>query len=297
MVEKWSGMQAIRLWLRCPVSNWRLDHQHLHLQALETDSLLHALHRHQERQEAALSFSVAHMVAVQASALGTHLVARVVGKLRCRAFTACTAQHSRQAAATLAPPPAWRIPPRCRAFSPATRCDDCSAPALCVETILPASILSCLVSPLRRLGSQVLHAGGAVRLRAWDSRAEGLVRACGSATASARAHTSAAASAHASAHASAPPARDARRAVSRAGSNPEAAGSEKGWPQAVLGMLVAAGLVLALAVAPPQASARQLAAVEAAPATLEMKACLAQHRTTSWTGACMCAARAHTCWQ
>ena len=58
----------------------------------------------------------------------------------------------------------------------------------------------------------------------------------------------------------------------------------------MLGMLVAAGLVLALAVAPPQASARQLAAVEAAPATLEMKACPVQHLTTSLTGACMCVA-------
>lgn len=143
---------------------------------------------------------------------------------------------------------------------------------------------------LRRLGSQVLHTGGAGRLRAWDSRAEGLVRVCGSAAASARAHTSAAASAHASTGT----AWEGRRAGSRAGSNPELLGSAKGWSQAVLGMLVAAGLVLALAVAPPQASARQLAAVEAAPATLEMKARPAQCYLASLTEACMFAAGSST---
>ena len=137
------------------------------------------------------------------------------------------------------------------------------------------------MSPLRRLCSHVLHTGGGARLRAWDSRAEALVRACGGAAAPARVHSSAAPSSHASAT----PARDARTAGSRAGSNPElAVGSAKGWPRAVLGMLVAAGLVLALAVAPPQVYARQLAAVEAAPATLEMKARLAQHDSASLTG-------------
>ena len=123
-----------------------------------------------------------------------------------------------------------------------------------------------------------------------------MVRVCGSAAASARAHTSAAVSAHASAA----PSRDGRRAVSRAGSNPEAAGGAgKGWRQAVLGMLVAAGLVLALAVAPPQASARQLAAVEAAPATLEMKARPACSCLGSLTVACVCAASTHAAegWQ
>ena len=46
-----------------------------------------------------------------------------------------------------------------------------------------------------------------------------------------------------------------------------------GWPRAVLGFLMAAGLAMVLAVGrPPAVYARTLAPVEAAPATLEMKA-------------------------
>jgi len=56
---------------------------------------------------------------------------------------------------------------------------------------------------------------------------------------------------------------------------PAAAGraGAHGWPRAVLGFLMAAGLAMVLAVGrPPAAYARTLAPVEAAPATLEMKA-------------------------
>ena len=223
------------------------------------------------------------MVAVQAGTVGTHLVARMAGKLPRRPFAACEAAHSRQAVAALAPLHAWRIPPRCRAFSPATRCDKCYAPAALTQTSLPASFLSLRPVTLHRLSSHMLRVSGGVRLRAWDSRAEGLDRACGSVAASASTHTSAAASARASALA----ARDGGRAGSRAGPISELAGGfAKGWPQAVLGVLVAAGLVVALAVAPPRAYARQVAAVEAAPATLEMKACQLPNLTGALSLSC-----------